>query len=155
MQSLSAGNLPNEYFNNLDVQYEYDRTLEKLSYTNVSQKNLMIENDGATSLLMQAPMTIFEIFFPALENYLVEVALPLEYHYRPEYISFKLYQTTSLWHFLLALNNCYSHKDFVMDTVKVLTSEGFKILTEYKERHTSIESQIVISNDITQKHILI
>jgi len=51
----------------------------------------------------------------------VNVDLDKKYVYRPDYLSYDIYGTTSLWQMLLFVNNCFTIEEFKLEKVYVPT----------------------------------
>ena len=73
--------------------------------------------------------------FPMLKKYdnilrssLIDLELPKERYYRPEYLSYDLYGTTDLWYLLMYLNNFYRVEDFVGPAIKIPAYDPLQVL---------------------------
>ena len=122
------------------------------NYDNMSK---IVSYEG---IVLQNPLTIYDEAKGFLSNRIIEIPISSEYFYRPEYLSNYLYYTTSLWHMILKLNNCLSHKDFNKRIVKVLDPNKVKDLIELinlkkQELYTNKKNVLVIK-DLTLRQII-
>jgi len=61
------------------------------------------------------------------------VDLDKKYMKRPEYLSYDIYGTTSLWFMLLYVNKCFTAEDFKQDKVYIPTRAAVNhVLKDYK-----------------------
>lgn len=90
------------------------------------------------------------------ENILIDnsvfVELKEENYYRPEYLSYILYNTTHLWYLLLFLNKCANCSDFKKEKVRVIHPDKIYILSEiYNNEKDYINSEN--SSDLVLKSL--
>lgn len=83
----------------------------------------------------------------------VKVPLPVEFYYRPEYLSFQLYNTTDLWYLILFVNNMSNQCEFKGEEVLAVSADFLEtfstILTKEMKMQESRKEYIPV-----YKHML-
>lgn len=72
--------------------------------------------------IIQFPMSFLRKYENILKSNLSEINLETQYKYRPEYLSYALYNTTDLWYLLLFVNDMKDPIEFCTPTVKIPSS---------------------------------
>jgi hypothetical protein len=143
-----------KYTSDLTYNLSQNSFLERLSYTNVSQKINVIEKKSQ-SIEIISPLTIFDIYYPIIEEFLLEIELFENFYYKPEHLCYYLYNTTSLWWLILQINNCLSHKDFIMKKVKIFNPNKLIELENFLNKHKKLKDTVIDAKNITIKEVII
>lgn len=110
------------------------RTASKLA-TNIDnfRRRYTTKDSDVTVLFVSPSYSILERFSYVLLNKAKRYDLDEKYYYRPDYLSWDQYGTTTLWPILLFINNVPSIEDFNMTEVVVPDLTSIVELTRYDD----------------------
>lgn len=105
-----------------------DREIVSSYYNRITVSNFSNWYDYEGTLLVGFPL--LRKYENILKTNLQEITLDRKYWYRPEYLSYALYETTDLWYVILFVNDMLGPLDFKTPTVKVPNTALVSVISQ-------------------------